>query len=139
LIALDTNVLVRYIVQDDPHQARAATLLIEGQISDASPGFVSDVVLVELVWVLQGYGYSRSVIADVLTRLLSAIELRIERVELAWSAMRAYRQGPADFADYLLGEQARSAGCSVVKTFDRKAARSTIHELIPTEPGESEE
>ena len=136
MIGLDTNVLVRYIVQDDPHQAEVATALIEEHLSDTSPGFVSHLVLVELVWVLRGYGYSRSVIADVLTRLLSAIEIRIDQVELVWSALRAYRNGPADFADYLIGTHARAAGCAVVKTFDRKAARSACHELIELESDE---
>lgn len=130
MIGLDTNVLVRYIVQDEPSQAAAATELIEQSLSDAHPGFVSQLVLVELVWVLRGYGYSRSVIADVLTRLLGAIEIRVEQVELVWPALRAYSEGPADFADYLIGMRARAAGCSVVKTFDRKAARSNYHELL---------
>ncbi len=129
MIALDTNLLVRYIVQDHPEQAAIATNLIETRLSEDEPGFVAHLVLAELVWVLRGYGYGREQIAETLTGLLCAVELSVEQVELAWSALRAYAKGPADFADYLIGFRARSVGCSTVMTFDRKAARSGLHEL----------
>ena len=99
MIALDTNVLVRYLTQDDPGQSGAANQLIEAQCSHEEPCRVSMVVLCELVWVLRSaYGHDRATIATVLERLLTATELEAENEEVAWLAWRAYRDGPADFA-----------------------------------------
>jgi len=74
MIGLDTNILVRYIVRDDKKQASAATRLIESECTEESPGFVSQLVLAELFWVLsRGYEYPKSILVSVLTKLLSAV------------------------------------------------------------------
>lgn len=124
MIGLDTNVLVRYIVQDDPEQARAATRLVESACTEQSPGYISVVVLVELVWVLAAaYDYERDVIASVLGQILRTTEFTVEDGDLAWNALREFEEGNAGFADYLLARRNRSSGCSTTFTFDRKAAK----------------
>lgn len=131
MIGLDTNVLVRYIVQDDPEQAARAGALIEAQCSDESPGFVSMLVLAELCWVLsKGYGYDRPVLEDVLTNLLTTTDLVVEQAADAWAALQDFKRGPADYTDYLIGRRGLGCGCKTTYTFDRKAARSKLHSLV---------
>lgn len=124
MIGLDTNVLVRFLVQDDPHQAAQATRLIE-TLSAEQPGYLAEVVLVELAWVLSAaYGYSRGQIADVLERLLRSRELVIEHPSRSLQAVRLYRDSGADFADALIALAAKEAGCSRVMSFDRRACKA---------------
>jgi predicted nucleic-acid-binding protein len=123
VIALDTNVLVRFLVQDDPEQARLATEAI-GQLTEADPGFVGREVVVELVWVLErAYRYGRDEIADVLDGLVSATELVVEAAEDVGAASDLYRSAGFGFADLMIAAAARRAGASELITFDRKAAR----------------
>jgi predicted nucleic-acid-binding protein len=121
MIGLDTNVLVRYITQDDAVQAERATRLIESRRTAESPGLVADVVLCELVWVLsRAYGYDKAQVVGVLEQLLSSLELRVQNIAVACSALEAYRTGGADFSDYLLALTNREAGCAVTYSFDRR-------------------
>lgn len=123
MIALDTNVLVRYIVQDDVAQSQKAATLIESHCTSESPGRVDVIVLCELVWVLEAaYGYGRDVVAGVVRQLLSTAELAVVSVDQAWMALRAYERGAGDFADYLIAIRNHDAGCSATFTFDKKAA-----------------
>ena len=132
MIGLDTNVLVRYIVQDDPGQADAAARLIEGRCTARSPGYVSVPVLVELVWVLAGaYRYDRTVVAAVIRQLLRTIELLVEDRDAAWSALREFESGTADFADCLIAHRNRARGCTQTFTFDRGAARGRHFAPVP--------
>ncbi len=131
MIGLDTNVLVRYVVQDDRTQARAATRLIETKCSAETPGFVSLVVLTEVVWVLdRAYGYPRADISAVLGALFATAELRVEAPELARTAAQSYAAGAADFADYLIGYIHSASGCETTYTFDKRCAKSGVHALI---------
>jgi len=121
MIGLDTNVLVRYLTQDDPDQAERASRLIEGRCTSATPGRITQIVLCELVWVLQrAYGYSKPHIIEVLDRMLVTAELRIEQESLARQALDAYRSGPADFSDYLIALSNQSAGCKATYSFDTR-------------------
>jgi predicted nucleic-acid-binding protein len=123
VIALDTNVLVRFLVQDDTDQARIAGDIFD-QLTDAEPGFVSREVLIELVWVLErAYGYGRAQIAGALDGLLSSTELRIEAGDDVGSALDLYRNDGFGFADLMIAAAARRAGAAELVTFDRKAAR----------------
>ncbi len=123
MIGLDTNVLVRYLMQDDAAQAAKASRLIERCSAD-EPGFITLVVLVELVWVLESsYDIQRARIAAALELLLRTRELRVEQAEVAWHAVRVYRESRADFADALIARCAAAAGCERILTFDRDAAR----------------
>ena len=123
MIALDTNVLVRFLVQDDADQARIASDIFD-RLTDAEPGFVSREVLIELVWVLErAYGYGRAQIAGALDGLLSSTELRIEAGDDVGSALDLYRNDGFGFADLMIAAAARRAGAAELVTFDRKAAR----------------
>lgn len=125
MIGIDTNVLVRYIAQDDKAQSPRATTFIEKECSVAVPGFVGLVVLAEVVWVSESlYGAARQEVADIVRRILSIRQLLVEDAETAWKALRLYESGKADFADCLVACTAFAAGCESVATFDRQAANS---------------
>lgn len=128
MIGLDTNVLVRYVVRDDPAQTATADRVIE----ELGPGegFVALIVLAELHWTLtRAYGYSREQTALAVRTLLAAVELRAQDADLAQRALAAASHG-ADFADALITELGRAAGCSSTVTFDRGAARSAGMTLL---------
>lgn len=130
MIGLDTNVLVRYLAQDDAIQSPKSTLLIES-LSVEKPGFVPLIVIVELVWVLSSaYGSTREEIIEVLHNLLRTRELRIEQAETIAAALRIYQRSKADFADCLIERTALRAGCKAVMTFDKIAAKSCEMLLI---------
>ena len=123
MIALDTNVLVRFLVQDDPEQSRIATGVID-DLSEAVPGFVGREVLVELVWVLErAYRLGRVEIAGALDGLLTSTELVIEGADDVGPALELYRNDGFGFADLMIAAAARRAGAREMVTFDRKAAR----------------
>ena len=128
MIGLDTNVLVRYFAQDDARQSAKATALIES-LTHAQPGYLSQAVLIELVWVLQRcYGASREMVAETLERVLRTQELVVQEAEHVWQALRVYRQG-GDFADCLIACVAISAGCDEVVSFDKGAAKAGMRLL----------
>jgi predicted nucleic-acid-binding protein len=123
VIGLDTNVLVRYLMQDDARQAAQATRLLESLTPEA-PGFVPLDTDVELVWVLSScFDLGRSDLVQALDSLLRTKELVVERVEVVWKALRHFRVGSADFADCLIERSAAAAGCERTVTFDRAAAK----------------
>lgn len=124
MIGLDTNILVRYLVQDDPAQAALATEVIEHRLSEDEPGFVSIVAMVDTVWVLERhYGFGRERIADAVENLLRADVLLIEDEPQVFTAMIALREGRGEFSDALIGALCARAGCARVLTFDRRALR----------------
>ena len=119
MIAVDTNIVVRYVVGDDPgEEALAAAVLESGE-----PIFLAHVVLCELVWVLgAAYGHARRDIAGTLRDLVESKEIVVERVDLVRRALERYARS-GDFADHLILEVAREAGARHVVTFDRKLHR----------------
>lgn len=120
MIALDTNVLVRFLVEDDKAQTAAAARLIERAIAAGEAIFVSDIVLCETVWVLAvSYRVVRGTIATTLRELVRARHLAFAAPDELGRALDAYANGRGDFADYLIREHARAAGCNEVATFDR--------------------
>ena len=131
MIGLDTNVLVRFVVQDDPEQAEAAGRLIETRCTRESPGLVSGLVLAELVWVLRGaYRLEKPVVVSVLRQILQTAELTVDDRAIVWAALSDFENGSADFADYLIGHGNNAAGCAATFSFDRKAAQSRCFELV---------
>jgi predicted nucleic-acid-binding protein len=131
MIGLDTNVLVRYLVQDDPGQSRKATQVIAKRCTRDVPGFVNRIVLCELVWVLESaYGYSKDTIVAVLEKLLRTSQLKIEDMQSAWIAFRMYQKGKADFADCLLGTTNQLGGCNETVTFDQAASKLEDFQLL---------
>jgi predicted nucleic-acid-binding protein len=129
VIGLDTNVLVRYLTQDDPAQAVKAARVIES--AEAAGLFVSAVVVCELVWVLEeSYDQKREQIAQVLERLLLSGQLVFENKDLLWLVLADYRQGKGDVADYVIGRLADRAGASETVTFDRGLKGSELFRLL---------
>jgi predicted nucleic-acid-binding protein len=123
VIGLDTNVIVRYLAQDEVRQAAVATRLIEGSLSAEERGFISIVTLAEVVWVMSSnYRAARAAVAAIIEGLLTAPQLTIEKADVVWRALRAYRDSKADFSDAVIVELGRDAGCSKTVTFDRHAA-----------------
>ncbi|MGD2115663.1 MAG: type II toxin-antitoxin system VapC family toxin [Acidobacteriota bacterium] len=119
MIGLDTNVLVRYLVEDDPGQSPRAVALIERAVESGERFYVSEIVLCEVVWVLSSaYGYSRERIATALGGVLRARQLVIENPEAARRSLDRYAEGSADFADYLILDHCRTNGCDRVASFD---------------------
>lgn len=120
MIALDTNVLVRFLVEDDEDQTAAAAALVDRAIAAGETIFVSDIVLCETVWVLAGsYRVARAAIATALRELLRARHLTFASPDQLVRALDAFTSGRGDLADYLIREHARAAGCEAVVTFDR--------------------
>jgi len=127
---IDTNILVRYLIQDDLEQLRAASRFIEDNCSEQEPGFVNQIVLAELVWVLErGYKLDRSVVIAALDALLLAGQLSIEHPDDVRTASGDYRNG-ADFADGLIAAWNARLNCEYTATFDRRAARRDGFRLI---------
>lgn len=123
MIGLDANVVVRYLVQDDPDQSATASTVIDG-LSEKDPGFLSLVTVVELHWVLRrAYKVSAARCAELIEGLLDARELRVDQDSIVRSALTGNDGGP-DFADAVIAELGRVAGCEHTVTFDRQAARS---------------
>jgi predicted nucleic-acid-binding protein len=121
LLAVDSNVLVRYLVQDDREQTRVAAAFIESRLSSAEPGFVSLIVLCEIAWTLRaGYGFSAADVRGTLIRLSTVGQLAFEREEIV---ERALSQARFDVADVIIHELGRAAGCAETVTFDRRFAQ----------------
>lgn len=131
MVGLDTNILVRYLTQDDPIQSRRATEIIEQQLTEKNPGFISTVAIVEMVWVLaRAYRFAANEIAAAIERLLEADVLVVENEREVFIAMRALTETRGDFADALIAGLGAKAGCSHTLTLDRKAARLPGYQLL---------
>lgn len=121
MTGLDTNVLVRYLTQDDPDQARRANAVVAERTSGGQRCFVGPIVLCELTWVLrEAYGRAKADLVKTLDLILATKQLEIGDKDLVREALDAYRAGRADFADYLIGAGHRQAGCAETVTFDRR-------------------
>lgn len=130
MIGLDTNVLVRFFVADDPKQSPVARRLITG-LASGEPGWLGVVVLAELVWTLKyTYHFPRKGLGNIVEHLLSSKDIVIEQEDLVREALSIYRRSNADYPDCLIAGSARTAGCSKTVTFDKLAARDAGMELL---------
>lgn len=128
MIALDTSVIVRYLVEDDPKQSAAAVRLIERELSADEPGFLSTITLVELARVLEStYRRSAPEIRLAFTKLLNATALLVEDPAVLQAALSHEKQ---DLSDALIHEVGKANGCTKTMTFDRKFARLGGVELL---------
>jgi predicted nucleic-acid-binding protein len=131
MIGLDTNVVVRYLAQDDPVQSPKATQIFERRLTEQKPGFISLVTMVETVWVLDTvYGLPAREIARAVERMLQADTLVVQNEQEVFTAMVALKSGRGSFADALVGALGPWAGCGSTLTFDRKAARLDGFEVV---------
>lgn len=124
MFGLDTNVLLRYLVQDDLAQARQATEMIDRRLTRQNPGFVSLVSILEIVWVLGSlYKRTRGQIAQHIEMILAADTLEVQNEQEVYQAVVALRNGAGTFEDALIGSIGIWRGCAATLTFDRNAAK----------------
>ena len=124
MIGLDTNILVRLLVGDDPDQTERAKRFVNRHCTGETPGFINCVVLTELVWVLTtSYGYRRTEIVDAIGNLLAGDDRVVEHHDEVRAALPDYKSGRGDFIDALIVRINRSQGCDGTATFDRKAIK----------------
>ena len=134
MIAIDTNVLIRYLVRDNPEQVSVADALLEG-LTPVDPGFICREVLLETVWVLERvYRFPRAQIVDVLRGLFATGSLVTEASDDVAKAAFAYGQGSADFADLMILAAAERVGATPLYTFDRRLAREEGAALLGAQP-----
>ena len=130
MIGLDTNVLVRYIMQDDPKQSPIATKIIES-LTGVGSGYVTLVSIVELVWVLSvSFELTRSQVAQALDGIIRTKQFKIECADQVIRALRVFKMGKSDFADCLIERSANSVGCEKTITFDVNASKHAGMALI---------
>ena len=131
MIALDTNVVIRFLTQDDSQQYAQAASLLAG-LSPDRPGFLCREVMVELVWVLErAYHLPRHDIAAAIDGLLAAKELQIEAADRVGLAVERYRLGGAGFSDQMIALAAMDNGCDATFSFDRKAVAGAGMASVP--------
>lgn len=135
MIAIDTNVLIRYLVRDDAEQAEAARILLEGLAPDR-PGFICREVVAETVWVLEhAYRFTRGQIAEAMVELVSTDSLVVEAADHVAQAAFRYRQGGVGFSDLMILAAGQRAGYSPLYTFDRTLARVEGAALLENHSG----
>ncbi len=122
MIGIDTNIIIRYLTQDDPIQANLANKLIEEELNQSNPGFITLISLIEISWVLKRcYSQTKDQIINVIAQLLETRQLLIENQECAYLALKKFSSGNADYADSLITVLSEQAGCNKIVTFDKKA------------------
>jgi len=131
MIGLDTNILVRYLTQDDPDQSRKATNEIEKGLSAEYMFFIADIVMCELVWVLEtAYRHDRREIVPVLENILRTKQFQFENKDLLWKSLAQYRNKAGDFADHLIGQTGHKAGCCETLTFDAGLKNNPVFRVL---------
>ena len=130
--ALDTNVLVRYLAQDEPKQAAIAVEEIEGAAAKGEKMLIQPLVLCELVWVLEtAYGFGKAEILAVLEQIVRTRQFEVADKDTVWHALGEYRGGKADFSDYYLGRANERDGATQTLTFDKALKGSPRFRVLP--------
>ncbi|AEG91648.1 PIN domain-containing protein [Ramlibacter tataouinensis] len=131
MMALDTNLLVRLLTNDDPRQASRVQAWLTAHATPTKPAYIDHIVLCELARVLErSYGYARAAVHTALAALLGQDQLQVESPGQVRRALALYEAGPADFSDYLLAQRAQAAGFAPVLTLDKRAAKGATHQLL---------
>ena len=130
MIGLDTNILVRYLTQDDQIQADISCRLINRYINCERAIFLNNIVICELIWVLErGYKYRKDQIITVLNEILSTVEFNFENQELLWLSLKVFESSTADFSDILIGKLNQLQGCDYTYSFDSNTSSLEEFEL----------
>ena len=130
MTGLDTNILVRFFLQDDAVKGNLATKVMSSLSVDET-GWVGIPVLLDLVWEMtHNHKMKRVEVFQILDKLLSSREIVVEQSEIVRESLNLYRNTRADFADCLIAASAKAAGCSRTVTFDRIAARDAGMDLV---------
>lgn len=131
MLALDTNILVRLVTNDDPAQAQRVQEALDGELEAGRECMVAHIVLCELVWVLNRlYGYSTEQCQHTVASLLGFAGLRFEALATVLSAYKAWETLGGDWADHLIGAQMQALGCDAVLTLDQRVSRAHSHLLL---------
>jgi predicted nucleic-acid-binding protein len=131
VIGLDTNILVRYLVQDDPAQSSLVNELLERRFSETDPGYVSLVSLSEAVWVLlRRYKADRKIVAEGFLNLFLCRKLVFQDSQAVYAGLRALKDGSMDFHDAVIAYLGQQIGCETTLTFDKRAARHDSFTLL---------
>ena len=131
MIGIDTNVLVRYLIEDDAIQSTKAIKLIDEYIGINDAIFINNIVVCELIWVLErGYKYTKDQVITVLKSILSTTEFCFEDHKILWISATEYVQSAAGFADILIGQLNAENDCSKTFTFDKKASSLSMFTII---------
>ncbi len=131
MLALDTNILVRLITNDDPKAAQRIQMALDKELAAERECMVGHIVLCELVWVLQRlYGYSTKQCQQTVGSLLGFAGLRFEALPVALAAYKAWGKQGGDWADHLIGAQMQALGCEVVLTLDKAASKAATHQVV---------
>jgi predicted nucleic-acid-binding protein len=129
---IDTNILVRFFARDDKVQAKQAEGFLGKTCSPANPGWISVIVLCEMVWILsRGYSYSKDQLIPVIDHLLRAQFLKLEDATAVRAALGVWENHTLDFSDALLAARNQRAGCASTYTFDHKALASPGFTRLP--------
>lgn len=130
MIGIDTNVLVRYFIEDDPDQSRLTDSFFRS-LSSADPGWISQATILEFAWIMKSVRrLDRKTIATMMGKLTMLDSIVVERADIVDKALQWYRNGNAEFADCLIAASGRAAGCGKTVTFDKIAARDAGMELL---------
>ena len=131
MTGLDTNVLVRYLTQDDPAQARRANQVVADSVQRDGRCFIGPVVLCELAWVLSGaYALAKADLINTLDLILATRQFEVGDKDIVRAALEGFRAGRADFADYVIGKANHRAGCAQTVTFDRRLKNSAEFRVL---------
>lgn len=131
MIGLDTNVLVRFLVDDDREQQDRAGKLLRRLRNSGQRAFLSALVLCETAWVLGGsYGYSKDQVLDALESLADSDVFQLEDEAAYLEAIRSCRSSAGGFADHFIGCRNLQAGCSTTMTFDKKLRRAAGFSIL---------
>jgi predicted nucleic-acid-binding protein len=131
MVGLDTNVILRYLLQDDPKQTPLANHIVDQVLSQENPGFITLVTVLEIVWVLRSLlKQTRTEIATHLENLLAADTIEVQNEQQVFEAVFALRRGTGEFEDALIGALNAWAGCPHTLTFDKRALRMPYFQLI---------
>ena len=131
MIGIDTNVLARYLAQDDPDQAKIATAFIEDNCTRDNQGFINHITLCEMCWVLNRlYKTPRKQLADIIEQLLRTAQLFVQEPQIIWMALEEFKTSSADFPDCLIAQINLANDCSSTVTFDLKASKAAGFYLL---------
>jgi predicted nucleic-acid-binding protein len=131
MVGLDTNILVRFVTRDDEPQWKLVDAFLKENCSSKNPGWISCIVLCEMVWVLSaGYEYSKTDIVHLLQQLILTAEIKIEAHDEIRKTLKEFESGKADFSDYLIGYLNKEQGCELTITLDKKAASHSSLKLL---------
>ena len=131
MIAVDTNILVRFFVRDDEKQYQQAVKLLESCEETNEPVFISNIVLAELVWVLKGgYNVPKVDIIKTVSVLLTSSQFVFADAGLIRDTLASYQSGTADFADYLIGHDDIRQKARTTFTFDKRCGRDRLFSLL---------